>query len=147
MLSNRTKYALKALLAVYKDKSQKPVHIYDIAKNENIPQKFLELIMLDLKKTGVIDSKRGKGGGYYLTANPADIKIGNIIRKFEGPLALLSCASVTDYKKCDDCHDEVACNLRALMAEVRETTASILDKTSLVDFANKNGGKELLAAI
>src|SRR5688572_28542076 len=135
MLSNRTKYALKALLAVYKDKSEKPVHIYDIAKKENIPQKFLELIMLDLKKTGVIDSKRGKGGGYYLTEDPAKVKIGTIIRKFEGPLALLPCASVTNYKKCHDCDDEVDCNLRALMSEVRETTAGILGKTSLCEFA------------
>ena len=113
------------------------MHIYDIAQNENIPQKFLELIMLDLKKTGVLDSKRGKGGGYYLTQKPETIFIGNIIRKFEGPLALLPCASVTNYKKCADCHDEVACNLRALMSEVRETTASVLDKTSLVEFAKK----------
>jgi len=141
VLSNRTKYALKALLAVYKDKSGAPVHIYDIAKNESIPQKFLELIMLDLKKTGVIDSKRGKGGGYFLTEDPAKIKIGTIIRKFEGPLALLPCASVTTYKRCKDCKDEHLCNLRALMSEVREKTAQILDQTTLVEFAKKQTKK------
>ncbi len=137
MLSNRTKYAIKALLAVYRDTGGKPVHIYDIAKNENIPQKFLELIMLDLKKTGVINSKRGKGGGYYLTAEPAEIRIGTIIRALEGPIALLACASVTKYKKCDDCFDETACSLRHLMQEVREKTAEILDKTTLIDLAKK----------
>jgi len=137
MLSNRTKYALKALLAVYRDKTAKPVHIYDIAKNESIPQKFLELIMLDLKKTGVLDSKRGKGGGYFLTEDAATIKIGSIIRKFEGPLALLPCASVTNYKRCKDCKDEIACSVRALMGEVREKTAQILDQTSLAEFALK----------
>lgn len=137
MLSNRTKYAIKALLAIYRDKSAKPVHIYDIAKNENIPQKFLELIMLDLKKTGIIDSKRGKGGGYLLSVDPAEIKIGNVIRAFEGPLALLPCASVTNYKKCKDCNDENMCALRHLMQEVREKTAQILDQTTLVDMSKK----------
>ena len=137
MLSNRTKYAIKALLAIYRDTSGKPVHIYDIAKNENIPQKFLELIMLDLKKTGVIDSKRGKGGGYYLTLDPTTIRIGNVIRAFEGPLALLPCASVSNYKKCKDCNDENTCALRHLMQEVREKTAQILDQTSLADMSKK----------
>ena len=137
MLSNRTKYAIKALLAIHRDKTKLPVHIYDIAKNENIPQKFLELIMLDLKKTGVIDSKRGKGGGYFLTTPADKIMIGNIIRAFEGPLALLPCASVSNYKKCKDCKDEVACSLRALMGEVREKTANLLDSTSLKDLAAK----------
>jgi len=142
MLSNRTKYAIKALLAIYRDNGGKPVHIYDIAKNENIPQKFLELIMLDLKKTGTIDSKRGKGGGYFLTGEPSQIKIGTIIRALEGPLALLPCASVTNYKKCKDCYDEAACSLRHLMQEVREKTSQILDQTSLADLARK-GTKEI----
>ena len=137
MLSNRTKYAIKALLSIHRDTTEKPVHIYDIAKNENIPQKFLELIMLDLKKTGIIDSKRGKGGGYYLTVNPAEIKIGSVIRAFEGPLALLPCASVTNYKKCKDCNDEAACALKHLMQDVRDKTAQILDNTSLTDLAKK----------
>lgn len=147
MLSNRTKYAIKALLAIYRDRGGKPVHIYDIARNENIPQKFLELIMLDLKKTGVINSKRGKGGGYYLTSNPDQIHIGNIIRALEGPLALLPCASVTNYKKCNDCHDETACSLRHLMQEVREQTAHILDKTSLSALAAKGNGDQSLIAL
>ncbi len=137
MLSNRTKYAVKALLAIYRDRSGKPVHIYDIAKNENIPQKFLELIMLDLKKTGVIDSKRGKGGGYYLTTEPQSIRIGDIIRAFEGPLALLPCASLTNYKRCKDCHDENTCSLRHLMQEVREKTSQILDQTNLASLSSK----------
>lgn len=131
MISNKTKYAIKALLSIYRNKSGNPVHISDIAKDQNIPQKFLELILLDLKRIGVIDSKRGKGGGYFLTKEPDEIKIGNVIRYFEGPLALLPCASVTKYRKCADCKDEDACNLRHLMQDVREQTAKILDNTSL----------------
>lgn len=137
MLSNRTKYAIKALLYIYRDKTEVPVHITDIAKSENIPQKFLELIMLDIKKTGAIDSKRGKGGGYFLTQDPEKILIGAIIRAFEGPIALLPCASNSNYKKCKDCTDEDLCSLRALMIEVREQTTHILDQTSLADLAEK----------
>lgn len=137
MLSNRTKYAIKALLYIYRDETNAPVHIVDIAKSENIPQKFLELIMLDIKKTGVIDSKRGKGGGYFLTQEPDRILIGTIIRAFEGPIALLPCASVSNYKKCKDCNEEDLCSLRALMMEVREQTTHILDQTSLEDLAEK----------
>jgi Rrf2 family protein len=142
MLSNRTKYAIKALLSIYRDQGGKPIHIYDIAKKENIPQKFLELIMLDLKKTGVIDSKRGKGGGYYLTHDPKEVRIGTIIRAFEGPLAMLPCASLSDYKRCKDCFDEATCSLRHLMQEVRERTAQILDQTSLADLARKGNGDQ-----
>ena len=137
MLSNRTKYAIKALLYIYRDKTEVPVHIVDIAKSENIPQKFLELIMLDLKKTGAIDSKRGKGGGYFLAEDPDRVMIGSIIRSFEGPIALLPCASVSNYKKCKDCNDEDLCSLRHLMMEVREKTAHIMDQTSLVDLSEK----------
>ena len=132
MLSNKTKYAIKALLSIYRENSDKPVHICKIAENENIPQKFLELIMLDLKRIGVIDSKRGKGGGYFLIQTAEEIKIGDVIRFFEGPIALLPCASVTKYRKCDDCQQEDECSLRILMQEVRESTAKILDKTSLL---------------
>lgn len=137
MLSNRTKYAIKALLYIYRDKTEVPVHIVDIAKSENIPQKFLELIMLDLKKTEAINSKRGKGGGYFLTKDPKKVMIGKIIRAFEGPIAMLPCASVSNYKKCADCNDETTCSLRAMMQEVREQTTHIMDNTSLSDLAEK----------
>jgi len=137
MLSNRTKYAIKALLYIYRDQTGAPVHIVDIAKSENIPQKFLELIMLDIKKTGILDSKRGKGGGYFLTQEPEKVLIGTVIRAFEGPIALLPCASVSNYKKCKDCTDEDLCSLRALMMDVREKTTYILDQTSLADLAEK----------
>ncbi len=137
MLSNRTKYAIKALLYIHRDTTDAPVHIVDIAKSENIPQKFLELIMLDIKKTGAIDSKRGKGGGYFLVKEADRILIGEIIRAFEGPIALLPCASISNYKKCKDCTDEDLCSLRHLVMEVREKTAHILDQTSLADLAEK----------
>ena len=137
MLSNRTKYAIKALLYIYRDQSGLPIHIVDIAKSETIPQKFLELIMLDIKKTGILDSKRGKGGGYFLTQDPDKIMVGTIIRALEGPIALLPCASLSNYKPCKDCLDEDMCSLRALMMEVREQTTHILDQTTLADLAEK----------
>lgn len=135
MLSNKTKYAIKALIAICHSKTGLPVHIYDIAESENIPQKFLELIMLDLKRAGLIDSKRGKGGGYFFVKDPGDIRMGDVIRYFEGPIALLPCASVTKYRKCKDCKDEEACQLRRFAREVRDMTAEFMDRMSLREMA------------
>ena len=133
MLSNKTKYALKALIALAKSQPGQPVQISTLATQEKIPQKFLELILLEMKHLGVLESRRGKDGGYLLNAHPSTIMIGDVIRFLEGPLALLPCASTSRYKKCDDCVDEAACGLRRLMKEVRDTTAQLLDQTSLAD--------------
>ena len=140
MLSNKTKYAVKALLAMYHSNTGVPIGIQSIAESQNIPQKFLELIMLDLKRIGIIDSKRGKGGGYFFVEDPVNIRVGDVIRFLEGPIALLPCASVTKYRKCSDCNSETECSLRTLMQDVREKTAKILDDTTLYDLANINGG-------
>ena len=97
--------------------------------------------MLDIKKTGILDSKRGKGGGYFLVQDPEKVLIGTLIRALEGPIALLPCASVSNYKRCKDCHDEDLCSLRALMMDVREKTTYILDQTTLADLAAKGTDK------
>ena len=133
MLSQKTKYALKALLLLADDeKSRKtPVLISDLAERGNMPQKFLEAILLELKNHGILQSKKGKGGGDLLAKSPEDIKIGAIVRILEGPLALLPCASQTAHRKCEECVDEQTCGLRMLFKEVRDTTAEILDNTSL----------------
>ncbi len=130
MLSKRTKYAFQALLYLA-ERQKGPVLISEIAENERIPRKFLELILLDLKNQGILQSKKGKGGGYLLGRPPESIYLGQVIRLFDGPLALLPCVSVTAHRKCDECADEEACRIRKVMKRVRDVTADILDRTSL----------------
>jgi len=132
MLSKKTRYALKALmlLAENEKESDKPMLISDLSEKGQIPQKFLEAILLELRKTGVLHSKKGKGGGYTLGKASKDIYFGQVIRQLEGPIALLPCVSHMAYRRCDDC-DETRCSLRVLFKEVRDTTARILDSTTL----------------
>lgn len=133
MLSRKTKYALQAVLLLARKVDQGPILISDIASQESIPKKFLELILLDLKAKGIVQSKKGKGGGYYLAKDPSEISFGQIIRATEGPLALVPCVSKTAYGRCEGCHDEETCGIRAVMAEVRDETARVLDNTTLAD--------------
>jgi Rrf2 family protein len=131
MLSKKAKYAIKALLALADHPPDEPMRISDLARAEQIPQKFLELILLGLKNHGVLQSRRGKGGGYLLARDPSTIYLGQIVRMFDGPLAPVPCASQTAYMPCADCVDEAACGVRLAMKEVRDATARILDGTSL----------------
>src|SRR5262245_43961271 len=110
-----------------------PVLISDLADRDGIPKKFLEAILLDLKRHGLVQSKKGKGGGYFLSRGPADVTCGDVIRALEGPLALVPCVSQTAYMPCADCVDEQACGVRLAMKEVRDATARILDNTTLAD--------------
>ena len=130
-LTKKSKYAVKALIALGRRKDSDPVLITELAEREKIPQKFLELILLELKNGGILHSKKGKGGGYFLGRSPENISLGEIIRSLDGPLAPLSCASVTAYRGCDECGDPKICGLRTVMKEVRDATARILDGTSL----------------
>lgn len=134
MLSKKTKYGLKALSYLARQEPNVPVLISDISESENISKKFLESILLTLKKSGILSSKKGKGGGYYLIKNPKDIKISTIIRLLEGPIAMLPCVSLNYYKKCDDCSSEERCGLNILMAEVRDSTLKILENKTLANF-------------
>jgi Rrf2 family protein len=133
MLTQKTRYALKALLLLAEEKNSnsEPVLISELAKLGKMPQKFLEAILLELKNHGILRSKKGKGGGYSLGKNADEIKLGHVIRLVEGPLALLPCVSQTAYTKCLECHDEPSCGLHLLFKEVRDATAQILDNTSL----------------
>jgi Rrf2 family protein len=113
------------------------VLIAEIAASEKIPQKFLEAILLELKKEGFLESRKGKGGGYSLGRAPEAITLGAVVRKMEGPLALLPCVSQTAYRRCDECTDERTCGLRMAMKDVRDRTAEILDGTTLADMEDR----------
>jgi Rrf2 family protein len=133
MLSNKTKYALKALQVLAEEYGQGPVSISEIARRETIPPKFLELILLELKKQCILQSQKGKGGGYFLSRTPQSVSVGQILRIMEGPLAPLPCISKTSYMRCRECRDERSCGIRIVMKDVRDATAQILDSTTLAD--------------
>jgi Rrf2 family protein len=133
LLSRRAKYGLKALLLLAREAGRGPVLVSTLAERDAIPKKFLEAILLDLNRHGLVQSKKGKGGGYFLRRPPEAITCGEVIRALEGPLALVPCVSQTAYAKCVDCIDEATCGVRAAMRDVRDATAHILDNTSLAD--------------
>jgi Rrf2 family protein len=133
MLSKKTKYGLKALTFIARRSNREPVQIATIAKSENISQKFLESILLTLRKSGFLGSKKGKGGGYYLLKDPKDIKMASIMRILEGPIAMVPCVSLNFYEKCADCPDENLCAVHNLMIEVRDSTLNIFNNKSLAD--------------
>lgn len=134
MLSRKTKYGLKALSYLVKQESDIPVQISVISEKENISQKFLESILLSLRKTGFLGSKKGKGGGYYLLKDPKEISLAAVYRVLEGPIAMVPCVSLNFYETCDDCADEHQCSVHKLMIQVRDNTLSILENTSLEEF-------------
>lgn len=133
MLSNKAKYALRALFALSEKYNEGPILISDLAEQEGIPKKFLELILLELKNHGILQSKKGKGGGYFLGRTPDLVRLGQVIRILDGPLAPLPCVSQTAYRRCDECDDELTCGIRIVMKEVRDATAKVLDGTTLAD--------------
>lgn len=131
MLSQKCKYALQALLVLAREDSDNLLLVSDIAERENLPKKFLEAILLELNRNGLVRSRRGRGGGYAL-AKPADlITFGQVVRIMDGPLAPLACVSVNYYRRCDECHDEQTCQIRKVMRRVRDAIAAELDGTSL----------------
>lgn len=133
MLSQKTKYGLKALCLLARESPSAPMLVADIADRERIPKKFLETILLDLKHGGIVQSKKGKGGGYML-GRPADrIRVGDVVRSLNGPLALIGCVSETAYRACEECVDEPTCAVRLLMKDVRDATANILDRRTLAE--------------
>ena len=133
MLNQRTRYALRTLIMLAERYDQGRVQIGDIAESQQVPRKFLELILLQLKAAGLVDSLRGRSGGYWLARAPREISFAEIIRVVEGPLALVPCASVTAYARCGDCHDEATCAIRRAMLTVREESARILGDFTLED--------------
>ncbi len=133
MLSKKTKYAIKALVALGKNIDMPPMQISKIAEEERIPKKFLEQILLDLRNAGFLYSKKGAGGGYSLNKKPEDIYLVQILRLTDGPVAMLPCASLNFYHKCDECKDEVTCGIRSAFIDVRDATLKILGETSIAD--------------
>jgi Rrf2 family protein len=131
MLTKRGKYALRAVLYLARQRERGPVLIQEIAAKERIPKKFLEAILRDLRNEGLLLSKMGKGGGYQLALPPQKITIGGVVRTIDGPLAPIPCASQTAYVPCADCPDVETCMIRAVMRDVRDATAEILDGTTL----------------
>lgn len=138
MLSQRTRYALKAMVRLARSPEGEPVQIAMLAESEDIPRKFLEIILVELKRQNLVKSLRGKRGGYRLARPAEEITFGEIIRITEGPLALVPCVSRTAYRPCDDCKDEAACAINRVMAMVRDETARILDATTLADVIDGN---------
>jgi Rrf2 family protein len=136
MLSKKTQYAFKALTFMAERKKDGPVLIAEIAKKKKIPLKFLENILLELKKAGLLESKKGKGGGYFFKVEPKDIPLAMVMRLIECPIALLPCVSLNFYEKCKDC-DEKKCGLNRVMIEVRDNTLAILENKTVSDLVLK----------
>lgn len=132
-ISKRTQYGLKAVLALGRRYGEGPVLIATLSEDESIPMKFLEVILLALKGQGLLDSKKGKHGGYRLSQPPSTITVGAVVRMLEGPLAPLPCASETAYQPCEECGDVESCATRIIMRQVRDAIADVLDRTTLAD--------------
>jgi Rrf2 family protein len=139
MLSNKAKYGLKALIHLAGAEGQ--CLAGDIARDNNIPRKFLDAILVEMRNAGIINSKKGKHGGYLLARPAEKITVGQIIRILDGPLAPIACASKTAYQRCTDCPDEDACAIHDIMLDVRESIALILDRTSIASLRNR-GSRE-----
>jgi Rrf2 family protein len=146
MISQKAKYALRALTALARARGGAPMLIADIAEQQNIPKKFLEQILLDLKHRGLVISKRGKDGGYLLLKSPEDITFGEILRMIDGPIAPLPCLSQTAYRKCGDCLSEAECEIRHVFARVADATREVLFSATIADaLAEKNRVTVMLA--
>lgn len=135
MLTKKGKYGLKALVDLARLQPGETAFITEIAQRNNIPKKFLDTILLELRNAGMLRSKKGPGGGYSLSRPAAEIRIGHVIRTLDGPLAPIRCASRTAYEVCEDCNDPETCQVRVSMTTVRDAMAAILDSMTLEEFA------------
>jgi Rrf2 family protein len=136
MLSKKTQYALKALGYLAAKHGEGPVLIAEISKKKKIPLKFLENILLQLRKEGILDSKKGKGGGYYLALPPKKVPLARVLRVVEGPIAMMPCVSLHFYQRCKDC-DEKTCGLNKVMILTRDATLKVLEKKTLHDLRDE----------
>lgn len=131
MISKKAKYAIKALKALTEAYGDGPILIAQIAAQESIPQKFLEAILLDLRNHGILQSQKGKGGGYQLRLEPERITLAQIIRIIDGPIAPTPCVSLNFYVRCDDCADEETCSIRPIMLQVRDANLAVYETTTM----------------
>jgi Rrf2 family protein len=135
MLSQKARYALHALIVLAEHTGEEPLQIANIAEEARVPRKFLEQILVDLKKRGIVKSTRGRSGGYLIGKAPRDISFADVIRTIDGPLALAPCVSVTAYHKCEDCVDETTCAIRKVLLAARDATAQVLETRNLAQAA------------
>lgn len=136
MLTSKAKYALRAMIDLAAQEGagpRRPIFIADVAARQDIPRRFLENILLELRKHGLVVSHRGKSGGYALAKTPDLITFADVIRAIDGPLALTPCTSRTAYQRCEDCRDEATCAIRKTLVRVRDASAGILEATTLAD--------------
>lgn len=140
MISKKTKYAINALVFLAKRTGEGPIVISEIAEKEHIPRKFLESILLNLKKAGLLASKKGKGGGYYLLQDPEDINLADVMRLFDGPIAFLPCVTYKYYERCEECKDEETCGIRDVFFEVKKKTVELLKQASLSEVIKRESG-------
>jgi Rrf2 family protein len=138
MLTKKGKYGLKALVYLAQLPAGQLAFVNDIAVGNNIPKKFLDAILGELRNAGFVYSRKGKTGGYTLARPPYEIQVGHVVRVLDGPLAPIPCASKTRYQPCDDC-DEATCQIRHMMLDVRNAIADVLDKTSLAQLRDSTG--------
>ncbi|HEX9955597.1 MAG TPA: Rrf2 family transcriptional regulator [Fibrella sp.] len=136
MISKKAKYAIKALKVLTEEFGKGPVLISYISARENIPKKFLEAILLELRNHGILQSQKGKGGGYLLRIDPARVNLAQVLRVIDGPIAPTPCVSHNFYVKCDDCEDEVTCALKPIMERVRDANLGVYENTTLLSFQN-----------
>ena len=147
MISQKSKYALRALVALAREAPGQALAIGDIAAQQSIPKKFLEQILLDLKRQGLVVSRRGKAGGYALL-RPADtISFGQVLRIVDGPIAPLPCLSKIAYRRCQDCREEASCEIRRVFARVADATRDVLDRTTIADALNERIPARLREAV
>lgn len=141
MLTKKGKYGLKAMAHLAQFPPGQPIAVMDIAATQNIPKKFLDTILGELRNSGFVTSKMGKGGGYTLARDAGDISIGDIVRAIDGPLAPLPCASKTRYRRCEDCTSEAHCVVRLVMLEAQRALSNVLDKCSLAQMRDMSAAE------
>jgi Rrf2 family protein len=131
ILSKKTRYAIVALSRLAKEYGKGPLQIREIAEEEKIPRSFLENILLELKKIGILGSNLGKSGGYYLLKKPEDVNLADVVSHFEGTISLMYCVSEKSYRPCEFCKDEATCEIRKVFREIHDSTNKILSRTTL----------------
>jgi Rrf2 family transcriptional regulator, cysteine metabolism repressor len=143
-LTRKGEYALRAMIVLAREYGKGPTRIHEIAAAERIPKKFLEQILLDLKKAGLVHSRRGAGGGYFLVRPPEKVTLAEVVRVIDGPLAPLSCVSVHAHVRCPE---QGTCGLYGVMTDVRNAVADVMEKVTLADASSGRGGKKKETAV
>lgn len=137
MITMKARYALKALCLLAAAPPGEPVLIAEIAEREQIPRKFLELILAELKQHGILQSRKGRGGGYLLARDPQAISLASVLRVLDGPIAPVPCLSRTAYHRCPECRDEATCSVRLVLKEANDASIGVLESTTLADMLSR----------